>query len=311
MVKNNCVIILVNYNGFEDTKDCIRSIKQTNGELPYIVLVDNGSNNANELELLKQEYLLLKIIYNKENIGFGRANNAGIKWAQEQLEFEFLLLLNNDTLIEPDTLEYLIEPFSKDSHIGIATGKTMYEGNRDIVWYGGGEINYRRGWPKITDFNKKATSNGANKLRFVSFVSGCVMMFCKESLKELRGFDDDFFMYCEDLELSMRAQKLGFKLFYEPKSVIYHKVQGSMKNAAHSKVTGMNAANHNLSFLFYNMKSNQYIAMKKGLTFWQFQIFKLLFWVEFCFVNLKLLTAGRFDMVGISSKTIKKIYEFK
>lgn len=308
-MKGSLVIILVNYNGFSDTKACLESIKKSQGELPFVVVVDNASKDADSLNNLSNCYPHLHIIKSPENLGFGRANNVGIKWAQKSLDFEYLLLLNNDTIVEPDCFYYLKEAFRKNTDIGITTGKTMYEGNREVVWYGGGEINYKRGWPKISDYNQNPQENGANNARFVSFVSGCVMMFSRKSIMKLKGFDDEFFMYCEDLELSMRAKRLGFKLYYEPKSVIYHKVQGSLKEKSESKVTGLRAANSNLEFLFYNMKSNQYLAMKKNLPFLKFQLFKGVFWSEFAFLNLKLIKAGRSDILSISSKTINRILE--
>ena len=157
----NLVIILVNYNSFQDTYDCIESIKKTQGELPYLVVVDNASKNPDLLDGLKDTYPELHLIKNLENVGFGRANNQGIKWAQENIDFQYLLLLNNDTLVEPDSFKYLQEAFKMRPNIGITTSKIMYEGDRDIVWYGGGDINFKRGWPKIIDYNMKATSNGA------------------------------------------------------------------------------------------------------------------------------------------------------
>lgn len=308
MIKNKTVIILVNYNGFEDTRDCIRSIKKSAGELPYIIVVDNASNDCKGLELLRKEYELLKLIYNKENIGFGRANNLGIRWAQEHLEFEFLLLLNNDTLIEPETIEYLIEPFYKDPHIGVTTGKTMYEGKRDIVWYGGGEINYRRGWPKIADYNNVATEEGANKSKYVSFISGCTMMFSKDSISTIKGFDEIFFMYCEDLELCISAIKKGYKLFYQSKSVIYHKVQGSLKGNS-KNIKDNHPKSPNLSFLFYNMKTNQFLTFKKHLSGYNYFYFIVIYYLNFFIDVVKILLNKRFDMLGTFKKVI--VHNFK
>lgn len=308
MVEKLFCVILVNYNGFNDTQACLQSIIHTQGELPLVVLVDNASTEDADLEDLHQVYPKLKIIYNQENIGFGRANNVGIQWAQENLEFEFLLLLNNDTLIEPDTLFYLQEAFKANPEIGITTGKTLYEGNRDLVWYGGGDINYKRGWPKIADYNQKPTPEGADKAKYVSFVSGCVMLFTKESITTLKGFDEDFFMYCEDLELCMRAKKQGVKLYYEPRAVIYHKVQGSIKNK-NMEAIGMRPKNPNLEFLFFHMKSNQYHTMRKNLPRKGFYRFNFNFWPEFVFKLTKLVLKGRKDMVLVGWKTMKNIFK--
>lgn len=308
-IKKETVIILVNYNGFADTQACLQSITQIQGELPFVIIVDNASTEDRDLEELHQFYPQIKLIYNQENIGFGRANNVGIKWAQKNIDFEYLLLLNNDTLIEPYTLYYLKEAFKVDQGIGITTGKTMYEGNRELVWYGGGEINYKRGWPKIADYNQKPTPEGADKARFVSFASGCVMMFTKQSITDLKGFDDDFFMYCEDLELCMRTKNLGYKLYYQPKSVIYHKVQGSSKTSA-TKPTGLHPKNPNSNFLFYHLKSNQWIILRKHLSGFNFFLFNIYFWPEMTFKFLKFMVFGRFCMLNTYFKTIKRIISY-
>lgn len=304
--KFKTVIILVNYNGFEDTRECIKSITDVIGELPHIVLVDNNSKDLENLKTLYQLYDKLHIIFNDENIGFGRANNVGIKWAQENIEFEYLLLLNNDTLMEPNTIGQLIKPFSKDPKIGITTGKIMYEANRDLVWYGGGQIDYNRGWPKIQDYNNTATSKGANLSKYVDFISGCVMMFTKESIKRIRGFDDEFFMYCEDLELCMRTRKLGYKLYYEPKSIVYHKVQGATKTSKKGP-SGLHPRNSNIPFLFFHMKTNQWLANRKHLETYDFYRFNLFFWSEFAYKIVVYILYGNWKMIGVGFSIIKNI----
>lgn len=302
----NLVIILVNYNSFQDTYDCIESIKKTQGELPYLVVVDNASKNPDLLDGLKDTYPELHLIKNLENVGFGRANNQGIQWAQKNIDFEYLLLLNNDTLVEPDSFKYLQEAFKKGPNIGIATSKIMYEGDRDIVWYGGGDINYKRGWPKIIDYNMKATSNGAEASKLVSFVSGCVMMFSKASIAKLRGFDDAIFMYCEDLELSMRALKEGYTLYYEPKSIIYHKVQGSSKSS-NKEPTALSPKNSNALFLFYHMRTNQYFVMRKFLKGKMFIVFNLMYCTVLIKNNLTMVINRRFGIIPNTFKVFKNI----
>lgn len=298
MIKCKIAIVLVNYNNNTDTVDCLKSIQKSKDiELPFVIVIDNNS----DVKTIKSElsfYPNLKVIYNSSNIGFGRANNIGIKWVQENLSFEYLLLLNNDTLIETNTIEELIKPFATDETIGITTAKTFYEGDRDIIWYGGGDINYKRGWPRISDYNSLASKEGANKSRYVSFVSGCTMMFTRDSIAILKGFDEDFFMYCEDLELCIRAYKLDLKLYYNAESVVYHKVQGSIRNSSKKEMT---AANPNLEFLFYNMKTNQYKAIKLhdfSLTFFIF------YWLEFSYRIIYFVIKGRYSMIKVGYKVI-------
>ena len=99
MIRSEIVVILVNYNGLDVTKDCLKSIRENESKLPFVILVDNNSKNSSQLDQLKNDYSLLEIIRNEQNVGFGRANNIGIKWALENIDFDYLILLNNDTIV--------------------------------------------------------------------------------------------------------------------------------------------------------------------------------------------------------------------
>ena len=294
MVGKRVAIVLVNYNGFSDTDMCLDSLMQLTSDIQIsLVLVDNASKDASKLEGLKDKYQGLHIIYNQQNIGFGRANNIGIQWVQKHVEFDYICLLNNDTIVEPDFLEHLIEPFAQDPQIGMTTGKIYYEYDRNVVWYGGAEINHKRGWPQVADYNGRATENGANRLRYVSFVSGCLMLFSKKAILELKGFDDHFFMYCEDLELCLRATRLNIGMYYQPRSIIYHKVQGSSS----VKEVGMKASNPKLAFIYSNMKSNQYLALKKNTTGLNMVLFAFVFHAELLLLTIKLVLKGRTNII--------------
>lgn len=247
------VFVLVNYNGLEDTRACLESLK-TVLENHLIVLVDNASDDCDEVHALQAEFKSLIVLGNKRNLGFGVANNVGIQWAQENTNFRYICLLNNDTIVTPNFLLPLKEAFSIDPEIGMTTGKIMYLNNDQIVWYGGGEIDYQRGWPRIVDFNVRATAEGANRSRYVSFASGCLMMFTRESIGKLKGFDQRFFMYCEDLELSIRVGEMGMSIYYEAESVIFHRVQGAQQNDG---VSLLQADDPRYEFVFVNMRANQ------------------------------------------------------
>lgn len=300
------VVVLVNYNNNTDTVDCVKSIAKSEGiKLPFIIVVDNNS----KLKTIEEDlnfYPNLKVIYNNENIGFGRANNIGINWANNNLEYKYILLLNNDTVIEPITISTLTQQFKISEEIGITTCKTNFYDLKYVVWYGGGQINSYRGWPKIYDYGKLASNEGANQSRYVDFVSGCVMMFSKKSISQLIGFDDVFFMYCEDLELSLRARKLGIKIYYTSETTIYHKVQGSLKNQK-QETSGLTYKNPNLPFLWFHMKLNQWIVFHKHLGKLKFLIFNLLYWSEFTLKLLFYLLRGRYDLIKPSLNIINSI----
>ena len=132
------------------------------------------------------------------------------------------------------------------------------------------------------------------------------MMFSKASIAKLRGFDDAIFMYCEDLELSMRALKEGYTLYYEPKSIIYHKVQGSSKSS-NKEPTALSPKNSNALFLFYHMRTNQYFVMRKFLNGKMFIVFNLMYCAVLIKNNLTMIINRRFGIIPNTFKVFKNI----
>lgn len=295
------IVVLVNYNSLNDTNECIFSLRQS-GIKPFVVLVDNASKNSSSISAQLTEYEYgLHVILLPENIGFGRANNAGIDWAAQNHDADYIFLLNNDTIISPDTIEKLIEPFGKYESIGLTTCKIVYKHNPSIVWYGGGDLNIRRGKQQTVDYNREATAEGADKSRYVTFASGCAMMFNRESLQKIGGFDKMFFMYVEDLELCMRVQQLSLKIWYTAKTTILHKVNGST-NKVEEILPGMHPKNPNLKFYTYHMIKNMLLTMDKHLSGYYWVRFIVNYSSIILYKNLTFLMYGRFDGIGATLK---------
>jgi GT2 family glycosyltransferase len=293
--------ILIHYHDIDDTCE---------GVEPFIVIVDNSQPNDIRLSDKYRDIEDIHLIGTEENLGFSNGNNLGINWAQGNFDHDFILILNNDTLIETDTIFKLTEAFSIDASIGISTCKIVYQSNPDIIWYGGAKMDYKKGWPRINDFNQKASDNGSNKSGYAEFASGCTMMFSNKSMKEIGVFEKKFFMYCEDLELSLRALSLGWKIYYDHRALVYHKVQGSSKNED-ARVKRLHPKNPNAHFLFYHMKPNQYYTMKLYMTKEQFRSFKVNFWLRFIYFNLQMMAYGRFSILKTSMRTIRRINKLK
>ena len=304
MLHKDLVIVLVNFNGINDTTACVKSIRDHSVEQPFIILVDNSEPNDKKLDGLKDESL--HIIYAEKNLGFGRANNVGIQWAQENIQFESLLLLNNDTLVTPGSLK-TIQTSLKEKKADLVSCKIVYESEPSLVWYGGGKINYKKGWPELVDFNQQATPDGANQSRFVSFVSGCVILFSKNALDLLKGFDEAFFMYVEDLELSVRAEKAGLKIWYTSEAVILHKVQGSFSD--NNQYKGMHPKNNNVAYHFYHKKRNQWITFRKHLNGREYRTFRRHYWANFFKILFRLffLSPKRFKVLGAAFKVLRSL----
>jgi GT2 family glycosyltransferase len=247
----------VNFNSLEDTIECLQSILECDGDLPYVVVVDNGSNNQKEIESKLSFYPKLKVILNPINIGFGRANNLGIDWLFNNLKSEYVFILNNDTLVGKESLNILIDAcLDSSNEVALVAPKILVKDNVNEVWYEGAIINFDRVTPSRTFNNVKS---------FTEFASGCCMFFKYESLKELGGFDPYFFMYDEDVELSLRLRKLGWKILYVPDAVVYHKCQGSQTKDKNIPSNQLHPNHPSLNFYLKNTILNRKYIIEKHL----------------------------------------------
>lgn len=236
-------VILVNYNGAKDTIECVQSLNAITYSNYEVIVVDNASTDSSVAELQAAELSNTVILQTPENLGFSGGNNVGIRYALEQ-KTDYILLLNNDTLVTPEFLNVLVDSIQKLGKQTILTSKILYAGNPDTIWYAGGEFNEKIGRASHTSIGQK--DNLEETLREVTFISGCCMLLHADALKQIGELDESFFLYCEDLEYCCRAREKGFRLYYEPKSVIYHKVSASTGRSSDLSV-------------YYTVRNTQYI----------------------------------------------------
>lgn len=222
-------IILLNYNGYKDTIECINSLEKISYKNYKIVIVDNASTDGSE-DILKNEFPHHIFIQTGSNLGFAGGNNVGIKYALEN-GADYILLLNNDTVVEPNFLEPLVEYADKDNKVGIVGGKINYYHNRNKIWSAGGKVNLFTGSTYHFGLNKN-NSDYINKFNKVKFLTGCVQLIKKDLINDIGFLDEDYFLYYEDTDYCTRAVKNGWKLVYIPNSIIYHKVSSSTKKSS-------------------------------------------------------------------------------
>lgn len=210
-------IILVNYKSVEHTIECIKSLQQVTYSNYKIIVVDNCSedNSLEQLEECKNNIILIE---SKLNTGFAGGNNLAINYAMKN-NAEYVLLLNNDTTVEPDFLDELIKKTSPN--IGINIGKILFYYDKSMIWYAGGKINKLKGCTDVNGFEK---DNGQyDQEEYVTFASGCCMLISKDILKKVGMLREDYFLYFEDTDYCAKVLRSGYKILYSPKSVIYHK----------------------------------------------------------------------------------------
>lgn len=220
-------IILLNYNGYKDTIDCIKSLNLITYTNYKIIIVDNCSTDNSEKYIMEyiEKFSNIHFIQTGKNLGFSGGNNVAIKWALKN-NAEYICLLNNDTVVEPDFLDVLVEEMENDKNIGIAGSKIMYYDNPDIIWSAGGYIDYKKSLG--CHYGKdKVDSEIYNKKINVDFLTGCTQLIRKDVFYNIGLYDETYFLYMEDVDFCAKVNQSNFKLVYVPKSKIYHKVSSS------------------------------------------------------------------------------------
>ena len=226
-------IILVNYNGFSDTVECIESIKKNTYSNYELIVVDNGSTEkptTSDLNAIKETSIFIPL---EKNIGFSGGNNVGIRYAIEHGS-DYVLLLNNDTVVERHFLTQMVNAAQKKNDLGVIGGKIKYYSNPDKIWFGGGGFDESNGYVWHKRYNQ-TDDQGGNDIIEQSFLTGCLMLIPIPIINTVGLLDEKFFLYCEDTEFSCRVRKHGFKLWLCEDAVIYHKVSAS--SGANSYIT--------------------------------------------------------------------------
>lgn len=218
-------IIIVNYNTKKITSECIESIINYTKDISYeIILVDNNSTDGSK-ELFNSD-IRIKYIFNDQNLGFGQANNIGVKNALGK----YILLLNSDTLLLNNAPKLMYDLASNNKDIGIV-GANLYDINNKEAY------SYSLTFPSIkSEFEYTCLFNLYYKLVYgtnryfntkdtpfdVSFVSGAALMISKNLYEKINGFDPNFFMYFEETDLEKRIKKLKYKIVNLPSAKVIH-----------------------------------------------------------------------------------------
>jgi len=252
------VVILVNYKGAQDTAVCLSSLYASD-IVPRIVVVDNTPNDTELFAVMKQ-FPDVHLICAPENLGFGRGNNSGIDWALANTDCEFIFILNNDAMVEAGTIQHLECAMDAHPDAGILAPRIVLAEDANMLWYGGGEVDWRRGGGIVPGVLGASTAPLAMQSRRITFASGCAMLVRREVLEKIGGFDDRYFMYEEDLELGLRVQNAGRAIWYEPLALIRHVGQGSMRKGG-AFIGLWSPANPHLPFYVYHIVRNRLLTM--------------------------------------------------
>ncbi len=220
-------IIILNWNGLEDTIECMTSVLRLKKINYEVYLVDNNSDHS-EGEILKKTYgheKNVRIILNNENLGFTRGNNTIMKQLVAEEKYEYIALLNNDTVVTPDWLFNLIDSAQKNRADMIASKMIDYY-DRSIMDNAG---HFMLNTAEILPVGHGQPINQFNKMQQNIGACGGGALYSTKLLKSIGFFDEFFDTGYEDAEFGLRANKSGFFTIFEPSAILYHKVSRSIK----------------------------------------------------------------------------------
>lgn len=232
-------VIIVNYNGRKYLKGCIESISKQTYKNVCIVIVDNCSQD-NSVKFLQEEYPETDLIICDENKGFAAGNNIGIKYAIRE-GAEYVLLLNSDTVIEPLLIEKLVQVAGDTI---VAVPKIYLDKRKMLLWYAGGGMDTVNGMSYHYGWSEK------KEIRNVDFACGCCVLIHRNILYKVGLFDEKYYLYFEDTDLSFRWRKKGIHVKYVPEAVMWHKIGGS------------GGKDGDLKYLYYVTRNHLYFIKK-------------------------------------------------
>jgi GT2 family glycosyltransferase len=227
-MKNHVVyVIILNWNGWKDTAECVESCLKLSYADSRILIVDNGSSDDSEA-ILRERFPDIELIQTGVNLGFAGGNNAGIRYALNH-GADYVWLLNNDTVVAPDALTALVAAARQEPKAGMLGSKIYYFDEPDRLWFAGGWINYRIA--RTGHIGSGETDAGRyDTLRETDYITGCSLLVPRDVIESVGLMDERFFLLFEETDWNERTRRSGWKILYVPASRVRHKVSRSLES---------------------------------------------------------------------------------
>jgi GT2 family glycosyltransferase len=224
VTRNELYIIVLNWNGEAVIVPCLRSLLGVT-EVPLrIIVVDNASTD-DSVAIVRGEFPEVEVIENERNLLFAEGNNAGLRRAFDA-GGRYMLLLNNDTEVDPRFASAMLSALHSDSSVGIVGPKILYHDDPRRIWYGGGDFFPVLGVPRHQSI-RRIDGSFTDGRRDTGYVTGCALLVRREVIEDIGLLDPHYVMYCEDVDFCLRARRAGWRCVYEPNAVVWHKVSAS------------------------------------------------------------------------------------
>lgn len=271
-------VVILNFNGGKDTIDCIASLKKSliHGFEQKILVVDNASQDSS-VKQIKKQFPDIEIVENKINKGFSSGMNAGIIHALSN-GAEYVMLLNNDTVVDKTMTEELFIEAEKDRKNLIISPKIYFakgsEYHKDrykkeelgkVIWYAGAVMD----WANIIGYHRGVDEVDRGQYDVVTpidFASGCCMLISKIAFDAIGLLDDRYFLYYEDSDFSERVRKAGYTIVYAPQAIMWHKNAGSAGGSGSAMQDYYITRNRMLFGMTYGSVRSKIALIKESIT---------------------------------------------
>jgi len=244
--------VVINLNGADLLPYALTSLKEQHYDGLDIMVVDNGSTDGSQ-EMLRSDFSDIYLVENKDNLGFGGANNIGIEHALND-GARYVFLLNYDAVIREDCISRMVETM-KEIGPAIIGAKIYYHEPSDRIWSAGGRVTMWSGHIAHRGIRRR-DENRYNRRVSVDYVTACTMLIDCAVIETIGSFDDIYFpSYCEDVDLCRRAVQHGFPVLYEPEAVAWHRVSSHSGGGVTPLKVRLRMRNE---FIFFKRYANWY-----------------------------------------------------
>ena len=214
-------IIVLNWNGQADTLQCLGSLQKLDYPNFEILVVDNGSTDGSE-EAICSSFPSVRVVQTGENLGYAGGNNVGIRFALEH-GADYVWLLNNDTTVDPKSLTALIETAQADPQIAFTGSKIYFYDKPNMIWCVGGTIDLAEGGRTDHPGMGQEDTGQFDTVADVGYVSGCSLLASRSAIKAIDLMPEEYFLYFEETDWNVAAQRSGFRTVQAATSHVWHK----------------------------------------------------------------------------------------
>jgi GT2 family glycosyltransferase len=217
-------VVILTWDGKEDTLACLRSLANCPTERVSVIVVDNGSTDGTAAAV-RDAHPSVRVIENRENLGFAEGNNVGIRHALKE-GADCILLLNNDTTLAEDTLSVLVEELSRHPDAAAVSPLIYFYSPPDLIWYAGATFDPSKGRSgRVTQYGERGVVDRTT--RTTDRVTGAAMIVPSDVFREVGLLDSRLFLHFEDVEWSLRARAAGYSIYFAPRAELWHKVSAA------------------------------------------------------------------------------------